>query len=794
MQYKGKFILLASLVLGFQLSMFVPGSNQVSGSHVAYAAEDEWKQIGDFEVQGDPSGFTLDDSGKYPKSPPLVFTKGGNYTIKNVDQIKNSLTGIYIKSDEPVNLTFDQVKIQTLKDSGTLSGIRVFNGVGHVLDFVGDCQIRGSQSGLTTYNGTSVEIRGNDPLIFSGAPETGYARGIDGADDGPNYDGSGQVTINRGPTGLMEAQGAVFGIEGNATINSGNIKVMGDSCYKSTEYSSTSTKKLQINGGKVQLGDLEHISAGIQIINGSTFEMNGGEVISDGAIIGLSADSATKVAINGGTLTLRDGEDWDWIADQPKPNFNINGGSVKFNFDHYGTIAPVNHSFGTLDGTNITLPTTVQLPGQKAFELTDHHPNDNNFYFYLENGANRIASIGDGDQMEKYLFKWDAANQKFEPGVLIPKPVFDTTDLPAAVVGDVYNQTITAKNADSYELDGKLPTGMNFDAKTGALSGTPTEAGTYTVTIKANNLGWDTEKTFTLQVKNKYTVTFDPAGGGRIFSETVIEGDSLKKPADPKRADYTFLGWFPEKDLNHSYDFTKPVTENMTLQAGWRHNEAPIEHETITFDSNGGSSITPLTVRKGERLQKPTDPTKKGYTFDGWYTDAALTKAYDFNQPIETNFTLYAKWKSETPEDAGQEPLYRLYNPNSGEHFYTKSAQERDWLISLSWKDEGTAWITPKKGTPVYRVYNPNSGEHFYTKDAAERDDVVKAGWRDEGIGFYSDETNKAVPIYRVFNPNAQNTSSHLFTKSQAEVNWLTTKGWLDENIAFYGVEPAGAE
>lgn len=60
--------------------------------------------------------------------------------------------------------------------------------------------------------------------------------------------------------------------------------------------------------------------------------------------------------------------------------------------------------------------------------------------------------------------------------------------------------------------------------------------------------------------------------------------------------------------------------------------------------------------------------------------------------------------------------LYRLYNPYSGEHFYTDSAFERDVLSSIGWNDEGLAWKVPtKRGDSVYRLYNPYSGDHHYT-------------------------------------------------------------------------------
>ncbi|MCR5582061.1 MAG: leucine-rich repeat protein, partial [Eggerthellaceae bacterium] len=73
--------------------------------------------------------------------------------------------------------------------------------------------------------------------------------------------------------------------------------------------------------------------------------------------------------------------------------------------------------------------------------------------------------------------------------------------------------------------------------------------------------------------------------------------------------------------------------------------------------------------------------------------------------------------------------MNRLYNPNSGEHFYTASAEERDGLVALGWQYEGSGWVAPETSdTPVYRLYNPNGGDHHYTMSAEERDWLVSLG------------------------------------------------------------------
>ena len=201
---------------------------------------------------------------------------------------------------------------------------------------------------------------------------------------------------------------------------------------------------------------------------------------------------------------------------------------------------------------------------------------------------------------------------------------------------------------------------------------------------------------------------------------------------------------------------------------------------TVTFNANGhGKAPEAQKVAAGKKAKKPEDPKVTGYVLYGWFTDKACKKEYKWNTPVNSNITLYAKWVRIID-------MYRLYNPNSGEHFYTASTAERNDLRSAGWQYEGVAWRAPETSkTPVYRVYNPNAGDHHYTISASEKDQLVAAGWKDEGIGWYSDDA-KTVPIYRVYNPNAT-TGSHHFTTSANEVKDLVKAGWKDEGIAWYG-------
>ncbi len=100
------------------------------------------------------------------------------------------------------------------------------------------------------------------------------------------------------------------------------------------------------------------------------------------------------------------------------------------------------------------------------------------------------------------------------------------------------------------------------------------------------------------------------------------------------------------------------ATENITraelvsVVAGFVAEDAKVKY-TATFNSNGGSTVASVTVDADQAFTKPIDPTKTGYSFEGWYTDSGLTTAYDFNTKASANITLYAKWDKNATISSG---------------------------------------------------------------------------------------------------------------------------------------------
>jgi uncharacterized repeat protein (TIGR02543 family) len=112
-------------------------------------------------------------------------------------------------------------------------------------------------------------------------------------------------------------------------------------------------------------------------------------------------------------------------------------------------------------------------------------------------------------------------------------------------------------------------------------------------------------------------------------------------PGDPTRTGYTFGGWYTDDGtFEIAYTFTTMPAESFTLYAKWL-----INGYTITFDSNDGSAVEPITQNYATAVTPPGDPTRTGYTFGGWYTDdGTFENEYVFGTMPADNLTLYAKW------------------------------------------------------------------------------------------------------------------------------------------------------
>ncbi|MGX8832822.1 leucine-rich repeat protein [Amedibacillus sp. YH-ame6] len=117
--------------------------------------------------------------------------------------------------------------------------------------------------------------------------------------------------------------------------------------------------------------------------------------------------------------------------------------------------------------------------------------------------------------------------------------------------------------------------------------------------------------------------------------------ETVEEPSIVSSCGYIFKGWYEDEGCTKEYDFKSKVDHTMTLYGKWE-----LEKYEVVFHSNGGSSVESVKeVEYKTKVMEPSKPKKKGYEFEGWYRDESLKNAWDFNNAVEGNMDLYAKWK-----------------------------------------------------------------------------------------------------------------------------------------------------
>ena len=380
-----------------------------------------------------------------------------------------------------------------------------------------------------------------------------------------------------------------------------------------------------------------------------TFDTNGGSEIAP-----ITQDYGTEItAPDNPTRKGYTFKDWDKEIPETMPAENItvkaqweiNQYTITFDTNGGSEIAPITQDYGT----EITAPDN---PTRKGYtfkgwdkEIPETMPAENitvkaqweiNQYTitFDTNGGSEIAPITqdygteitapDNPTRKGYTFKgWDKEIPETMPA----------ENITVKAQWEINQYTITFDTNGGSEI---APITQDYGTEITAPDN-PTRKG---YTFK----GWDKEIPETMPAENitvkaqweinQYTITFDTNGGSEIAPITQDYGTEITAPDNPTRKGYTFKGW--DKEIPE----TMPA-ENITVKAQWEINQY-----TITFDTNGGSEIAPITQDYGTEITAPDNPTRKGYTFKGWDKEIPET------MPAE-NITITARWK-DTEKPTGE--------------------------------------------------------------------------------------------------------------------------------------------
>jgi len=543
--------------------------------------------------------------------------------------------------------------------------------------------------------------------------------------------------------------------------------------------------------------------------------------------INLHATSGTTVAEYGATITQPVVEIVSSDPTGAVSYLSLNGIANWFKNGEY--VAPGN----TFGEGEYYLQISIDLSGtgQGLYKWADDTK-----IMYLD--GTRLSSSGVGDS---YLINKLSFNLESPSGTA---PTITTTSLSAGNIGDEYSATLTATGTKpitwSLKSGSSLPSGLNLTSN-GVISGTPTVSGDYDFTVVATNSAGSVEKNLSLKIKNlqkitrinlhatsgttvaeygatitqpvveivssdptgavsylslngianwfkngeyvapgntfgegnyyleikinlsgtgqglykwaddtkimyldgtrlsssgvgdyylynqlEYTVsstatthkvTFNSNGGSAVAQQNVVHGGTITEPTNPTKNGYAFAGWYADSELTIPFDFSTAINNTTRLYAKWN-----VAHN-VTFNLDGGTwtdtGTNPQVVNDGETAIRPTNPTKSGHVFAGWYADSACTTPFSFLTAITSNKTIYAKWNIITNS------VNAILSPTPsvgltiGDLTLTSGDSSKYSVSEVYWKlnDSGSylASTTPIEAGQTYTLYLTYYPETGYT-------------------------------------------------------------------------------
>lgn len=384
------------------------------------------------------------------------------------------------------------------------------------------------------------------------------------------------------------------------------------------------------------------------------------------------------------TLTVRYGEAYGILPEPVKAGYQFTGW-----YDAAGSRVNASTVYAAASDTTLTAHWSVS-----AYTIT-----------YVVDGVTVYTATYDfGAAITPYTYTKEGYTiSAWSPAVPATMPAENLT---VSATSTVNTYTVTYQvNGETVHEDA-VPYGAEIKPYTYTLTGYTVGAWNEDIpaTMPARDLTFMADATV-----NTYTVTY-VVDGKQVHEDSVPYGTAI--PAYPySKTGYTFSGWdaaLPE---------TMPA-QNLTL-----NGTTTVNAYTITFDSNGGSAVASVTADFGTALTQPEDPTRTGYTFRGWYTDTALTKAFLFTTMPAEDVTLYAKWEANTytlhfDSDGGSAAADQTVT--YGQPYGALPTPEKQGYTFTGWQmADGTAvnanlTVTRTEDHTVYAVWTPK-GDTPYT-------------------------------------------------------------------------------
>lgn len=484
-----------------------------------------------------------------------------------------------------------------------------------------------------------------------------------------NIEISETLTISREVT--LDLNGHVLNMTGNKKVievrDGGNL-TLEDSDPSTTHKFTPNTAGLWVwnetNGEKIVNGGVitggKATAGGGVLVDGGTFSMSGGSIVGCAATV-----------MNGGGVRVSGGK---------SGRFDMIGGSI------VGCTANKGSGGGIYNAGTTTLSGDAKIKGCKAGGGGGIYSD----YFADALNINDVQITGCTARDDASSAMYAAA------GTTISGGTFEgNVDNGGAISGGAFNGAVT--NAGTINNGafngavtnvGTIENGTFHGAVTNEAGGT-ISGGTFHGTL-TNNGTIDDSATFAVTFKD---------GDNVLDTKKVVKGQKAIDPK-PTKTGHTLVGW--HKDDGNEHNFDTPVTAPLTLTAQWKINQY-----TITFDTDGGSAVAPITQDYGTAILAPAAPTKSGYTFAGWDKEIPAT------MPAE-NMTITAQWRRK--KSSSSTPEYAVSAPGKSEN----------GSVSISPKNaaEGervTITVVPKKGYALDKLTAlDKNGKEMKLKDKGD--------------------------------------------------------------------------
>lgn len=468
------------------------------------------------------------------------------------------------------------------------------------------------------------------------------------------------LTVRR--TITLDLNGHVLNMTGNKKVievrDGGNLTLV-DSKPSTTHKFTPNTEGLwvldengteTVNGGVITGG--KSSAGGGVYVNGSTFSMRGGSIV-----------GCAVTAIGGGGVRVSGGG---------FGRFDMRGGSI------VGCTANKGFGGGIYNGGTTTLSENAKIQGCKASKgggIYSDHGNTltiNNVQITdCTAGVNPDSGAmyaKTGTTISGGTFKGNVDNEGAISGGEFNGAVTNAGTIEYGTFGGAVTNAGTIENGTFNGMVtnvGEIRGGTFHGAVTNEAGGT-ISGGMFRGTLTNNG---------TIADSAKVAVTFNENGGSAVEEQKVVNGQKATKPECTKTG-YTLEGWYNGET---KYEFNTTVTAPLTLTAQWKINQY-----TITFDTDGGSVVAPITQDYGTDITAPAAPTKNGYIFTDWDKEIPATMPAG-------DMTITAQWRrkklsSSTPEYVVSAPSK---SENGSASISPKNAAEGERV---------TITVAPKKG------------------------------------------------------------------------------------------------